>query len=163
MDQAVTRIAPAVLLLLSFTLLAACGSSGPVRRVSEPAANIQQLAVHADGSWTVSLRLDNFSSVPMRFERVDATLAIAGQAPVALHATPGIGIGPEAADVVEVRVVPHAGAKLAVADALARDARVSYHLGGSVSAAPGNDSARSYKLDRDNALSPVPGLPGVLR
>jgi len=158
----VTRIAFAAL-LLSFSLLAACSSAGPVRRVSEPAANIQQLTVHADGSWTVEVRLDNFSSIPMRFDRVDATLAIAGQTPLALHATPGIAIGPETADVVEVRVLPSAGAKLAIADALARDARVSYHLGGTVLAAAENGNPRSYELDRDNALSPVPGLTGVLR
>lgn len=163
MDHAVTRIASAALLLLSLLLLAACGSSGPVRRVSEPAANIQQLTVHADGSWTVELRLDNFSSIPMRFERVDATLAIAGQPPLALHAAPGISIGPETADVVDIRLVPSTGAKLAVADALVRDARVSYHLGGTVRATPEKGSSRSYDLDRDNALSPVPGLAGVLR
>ena len=32
-----------------------------------------------------------------------------------------------------------------------------------VTATPDRGNARSYKLDRDNALSPVPGLPGVLR
>src|SRR5690606_3602572 len=40
-------------------LLAAC-SSGPVRRVSEPSASIQQLTVRADGSWSVDLRLQNY-------------------------------------------------------------------------------------------------------
>lgn len=163
LDHDVRAIAPAVLLFLSLALLAACGSSGPVRRVSEPAANIQQLTVAADGSWTIELRLDNFSSISMRFDRIDATLAIAGQPAFGLQATPGIGIGPEAADVVEVRVLPPAGAKLAVADALARNARVAYHLGGTVTATPDRGSARTYQLDRDNALSPMPGLPGVLR
>jgi hypothetical protein len=163
MDHDVTRIASAALLLLSLSLLAACGSSGPVRRVSEPAANIQQLTVHADGSWTVEVRLDNFSSVPMRFDQLDATLAFAGQAPVPLRASPGMSIGPEAADVVDVTLVPPAGTKLAVADALLRDARLSYHLGGTVLATPEKGKQRRYDLDRDNALSPVPGLPGVLR
>lgn len=163
MDQDVKALATATLLLLSLTLLAACGSSGPVRRVSEPSANIQQLTVAADGSWTIELRLNNFSSIPMRFDRVDATLAIAGQDAFGLQATPGINIGPEAADVIEVRVMPPAGAKIAVADALARNARVSYHLGGTVTATPERGSGRRYTLDRDNALSPMPGLPGVLR
>jgi hypothetical protein len=163
MDHAVKAIASGLVLLLALTVLAACGSSGPVRRVSEPAANIQQLEVRADGSWSLELRLDNFSSVPMRFDQVDATLAIAGQPPFSLHATPGIGIGPESADVVTLTVVPPAGAKIAVADALARGARVAYHLGGSVRATPDKGSQRTWELDRDNALSPVPGLPGVLR
>ena len=42
--------------------LASCGG-GPVKRVSEPAAGIQQLSVRADGRWDVVVRLDNFSSV----------------------------------------------------------------------------------------------------
>jgi hypothetical protein len=163
MEPAVKAFASGLVLLLTLALLAACGSNGPVRRISEPAANIQQLVVRADGSWSIELRLENFSSVPMRFEQVDATLAIAGQPPFGLRASPGLDVGPESADVVTVAVVPPAGAKLAVADALARDARVAYHLGGSVRAAPEKGSARGYELDRDNALSPVPGLPGVLR
>ena len=163
MDNDVKAIVSTVLLLVSLSLLAACGSSGPVRRVSEPAANIQQLEVRADGSWSLDLRLDNFSSVSMRFDRVDATVAIAGQPAIALQATPAITIGPEAADVVAITLVPPAGAKLAIADALARGARVTYHLGGTLTATPDRGNARSYKLDRDNALSPVPGLPGVLR
>ena len=49
-------------------LLAGCGSGGPVRRISEPAASLQQVSVRADGRWDVQVRLDNFSSVPMRCE-----------------------------------------------------------------------------------------------
>ena len=64
---------------LAVAALAAC-SSGPVRRVSEPAASIQQLAVQADGSWSVSLRLQNYSSVPMRFDAVDLAVSVGGQA-----------------------------------------------------------------------------------
>ena len=55
-------------LLLALALfIAACSSAGP-RRVSEPAASIQQLTVRADGRWDVALRLNNFSSVAMRFD-----------------------------------------------------------------------------------------------
>src|SRR5690606_8819413 len=81
-------------------LLASC-ASGPVRRVSEPAARIQQLtvqadgrwdvelrlqnfssiptSVQADGRWDVELRLQNFSSIPMRFDVVELQLGVAGQ------------------------------------------------------------------------------------
>ena len=152
-----------VAFLLLPLLLAACGSSGPVRRVSDPAAGIQQLSVRADGSWSLELRLDNFSSIPMRFDAVDLAMTLEGQPPATLRASPGFTIGPESADVATLQLTPPPGAKIAIADALARGARVSYHLGGTVSAAPDKGSARSYDLDRDNALSPVPGLPGVLR
>jgi len=49
--------------LVLVAALSACGGGGPVKRVSEPAAGIQQLTVRADGSWSVDLRLDNYSSV----------------------------------------------------------------------------------------------------
>ena len=50
-----TRTLSAVL-LLGCIALAACGSSGPVRRVSEPAASIQQLT--GEGDRSVALRPD---------------------------------------------------------------------------------------------------------
>src|SRR3546814_12623186 len=62
-----------VALLITALLLGAC-STGPVRRVSEPSASIQQLSVRADGSWSLDLRLNNFSSVPMRFDAIDLAM-----------------------------------------------------------------------------------------
>lgn len=153
----------ASLLLLATALLGAC-ASGPPRRVSEPSASVQQLSVRADGSWMVDLRLDNFSNVPMRFDRVELSLAFDGQPAAALRATPGLSIGPEAADVATLQVAaPPPGARLALADALAGGHRIGYRIEGSIDAAPEGGSARTYAIKRDNALSPVPGLPGVLR
>jgi hypothetical protein len=151
------------LTLLSSLLLGACGTGGPPRRVSDPSANIQQLSVRADGSWSLDLRIDNFSSIPMRFDALDLAMTIDGQPPAALRATPGFTIGPEAADVATLQVVPPAGAKIAIADALARGRGIGYHLEGSITAAPDGSGPRTFQFKRDNALSPVPGLPGVLR
>ena len=67
------RTASAVL-AFACLVLAACGGNGPVRRISEPAASIQQLTVRADGSWSVDLRINNYSTVPMRFDA--ASLAV---------------------------------------------------------------------------------------
>lgn len=143
-------------------LLAAC-ASGPVRRVSEPSAEIQQLTVRADGRWDVALRLDNFSSIPMRFDRVTLALAVAGEPAGDIAASPGVGIGPEAADVVTLVLQPSTGAKLAVADALAARRDVPYVLTGEILATPDEGKARTFRIDRRNSLSPAPGLPGVLR
>ena len=151
-----------VALGLSLGLLAACGG-GQVRRVSDPAANIQQLTVQADGSWSVEVRIDNFSSVPMRFDRVDLKLALAGQEAASLRATPGLSIGPESADVVTVHTLPPAGARIAIADTLARGRSIHYHLQGTLVAAPEKGGTKEYEVERDNALSPVPGVTGVLR
>jgi hypothetical protein len=153
----------AMVALMLPLLIGACGSSGPVRRVSEPSANIQQLSVRADGSWSVDLRIDNFSSVPMRFDGISLAMTIAGEQAGTLQGRPALSIGPETADVATLALVPTTGAKIAIADALARGRSIDYHLQGSLVAAPENGGARTYQVKRDNALSPVPGLAGVLR
>ena len=63
------------LIVLSTLALAACGN-GIVKRVSEPAASLQQLTVRADGNWTVALRLQNYSSMPMTFDDVALALTV---------------------------------------------------------------------------------------
>ncbi len=143
-------------------LLVGC-SSGPVRRVSEPSVRIQQLSVLPDGSWTAELRLENFSSIPMRFDSLDLALQIGGHPAGALAAQPALSVGPESADVVSATLRPTVEAKLAVADALAGGRSVAYELKGSVAATPDEQRQRTFQIERSSALSPAPGLPGVLR
>lgn len=149
--------------LLAAVLLAAC-SSGPVRRVSEPAASIQQLTVDAHGNWSVDVRVQNYSSIAMRFERLSLSLQVDEVEAGTLEAGPELQVSRESADVVAVALSPSAQAKLVIADALAAGRAVSYRLEGSLSAAPSDrGSAREYDIRREGRLSPVPGLPGVLR
>jgi hypothetical protein len=143
-------------------LLAGC-ASGPVRRVSEPSARIQQLTVRADGSWSADLRIENFSSIPMRFGSLDLALTIGTHDAGRLLAQPGVSVGPESADVVTVALAPAVAAKLAVADALAAGRSVAYTLKGTLAATPDKQRQRSFEIERSSALSPAPGLPGVLR
>ncbi len=156
------RIVRSALWLGALALLAAC-SSGPVRRISPPAASIQQLTVNADGSWKVDLRLQNYSSIPMRFDSAKLALTVADQPAGELQASPAISIGPESADVVSVAFTPALAAKLAVADALAGRRTVGYTLKGTMSAVPEDAKSRSFDVDSRNTLSPMPGLQGVLR
>lgn len=151
------------LLLITAALLAAC-TSGPVRRVSEPAASIQQLTVEADGSWSVDLRLQNYSSITMRFDRVRLEMQINGEAAGTLDAVPQLQISQESADVISISLAPSSQARLLLADALASGRSVSYSLEGSASAVPTDrGSVRDYPIKREGVLSPMPGLPGVLR
>jgi hypothetical protein len=151
-----------VTMMLASLALVAC--AGPVKRVSPPAASIQQLTVHADGGWSVDVRINNFSSVPMRFDKVSLALAVAGEAAGTLQGQPALTIGPEAADVATLRLAPSPAARIAVADALASRRALAYTLKGSVDAAGGDSTrVRNYPIDRSSALSPVPGLDGVLR
>jgi hypothetical protein len=155
------RLAP-MLFALACVLLGAC-ASGPSRRVSEPSVNIQQLTVRADGSWSVDLRLNNFSNVPMRFDAIELAMTLGGTAAGTLRGRPGLSIGPESADVATVSLVPAPSARIVIADALARGAGIDYRLEGTVDAAPEKAGAHTYRIKRDNALSPVPGISGVLR
>ena len=143
-------------------LLAACGS-GPVRRISEPAASIQQLTVRADGRWDVQVRLNNFSSVPMRFTATNIQVTFDNGDAATIQAQPQIAIGPESADVFTATVSPLADGRARVATALADGSSLNYNLGGTVDAGPEDGGSRSYRIKLSSALTPVPGLPGVLR
>lgn len=152
----------AALLAMVVCMLAACGG-GSVKRISEPAASIQQLTVRADGRWDVQLRLDNFSSVPMRFTATNIEIVFDNGAAGSVQTQPQISIGPESADVVNATISPTADGRARIATALADGRSLNYTLGGSVDAAPEDGKSRTYKIKRDSALTPVPGLPGVLR
>jgi hypothetical protein len=143
-------------------LLASC-ASGPVRRVSEPSVGIQQLTVAADGGWKVEVRINNFSSVPMRFDAIELKLAVGGQDAGALSAQPALDIGPESADVASVQLKPTPMARLQVANALASGQGIAYSLSGTVRATPEDSRQRSFEVKRESSLSPVPGIPGALR
>ncbi|WP_045727233.1 LEA type 2 family protein [Xanthomonas sp. GPE 39] len=150
------------LLMMCTTLLSACGD-GMVRRVSDPAASLQQLTVNPDGSWKVELRLQNYSSIPMRYDSLRLDLGVGGEAAGTMQATPAISIGPETADVVNVAVRPSSAARLAIADALASHHSLEYTLKGSIAATPEEKKQRTFTIDTHNTLSPAPGLDGVLR
>lgn len=151
----------ASLLLLCFAL-AAC-SGGPVRRVSPPAASIQQLTVNIDGSWSVDLRLQNYSSIPMRFDSADLAITVGDQAAGSLKGAPQISIGPESADVVTLPFKPTVEARMQIADALAGRRSLGYTLKGKLQAVPDEGKSKSFDIDVRNTLNPVPGLDGVLR
>ena len=163
-QQWVMRLNAEVTATLTMCLLALAGcATGPVKRVSEPTASIQELTVGADGQWSVDLRLQNFSSVPMRFDRVALTLRTGTELAGELKASPALTVGPESVDIATVRLAPSAAARIVIADALADRRSLNYSLEGTVDAAAEDRKTRDYKIKRNSALSPVPGLPGVMR
>ena len=150
----------ACLALVATLALAACTGGGGKRQINPPRASVQELAVQDDGQWRISVRLQNFSSVPTGFAEVDADLEIGGQPAGKLRLSPGLTIGPESADVAVVTIAPQAGAKTAVAAALASGRSVRYRVSGQIDT---REPKGSYRFEYDSALSPVPGLAGVLR
>jgi hypothetical protein len=142
--------------------LSACGS-GAVKRVSEPAASIQQLTVGDDGNWNLELRLRNYSSMPMRFDTVSLEVTVGDQLAGTLSTTSAVSIGPESADVISATLQPSSGARIVVADTLAGGRSLPYQLKGNVAATPEDRKQRSFDVTARSSLSPAPGLPGVLR
>ncbi|GAB2660547.1 hypothetical protein [Arenimonas aestuarii] len=153
------RVTVAALLLAFVALLAAC-AGGPPKRVYPPQASVQELRVQDDGTWRLSLRIRNFSTVPMRFSRLRASLTVGGQDAIRFDLDPGITVGPGSAELVEQVFTPGPGARDAVTQALANRRSVAYLLSGRLASSdPGTDDAIEYP----SRLDPVPGLDGVLR
>jgi hypothetical protein len=153
------RKLPILLSLLLVSLLAAC-SSGPPKRIFPPQASVQELRVQDDGQWVASIRLQNFSTVPMRFSRLQATLNIAGQEATRIDIDPAMSIGPGSIEVLQHVFMPAAGPRAAISEAFANRRAVRYQLTGRLASSEhGTDDAFDYS----SALSPVPGLTGVLR
>ena len=130
--------------------LAGCGS-GPVKRVNPPAVSIQQLSVEAGGQWRISLRIHNFSTVPVHFNSLKATLEVAGTEVGTIDIDPDVQIIGDSADVVDARLA--VSAKLPQSD-------FAYNLKGTITS---DDPRGKFDFDRDSRLSPVPGVPNTWR
>lgn len=154
----------AIAALVAFAAALTACSTGPVRRVSEPAASIQQLTVDVQGNWSVDVRVQNYSSIAMRFDAIALELTVNGTPAGTLRASPALEVSRESADRIAIEIAPSAEAKLLLANTLAAGRGVSYRLEGTLTAAPTDrGGARDYRITRDGTLSPMPGLPGVLR
>ena len=149
----------AALVLVFVALLAAC-AGGPPKRVYPPQASVQELRVQDDGSWRLSLRIRNFSTVPMRFSRLQASFTVGGHEATRFDFDPGVAVGPGSAELVEQVFTPGPGARDAVQQAMANRRSVAYLLSGRLASSdPGTDDDIEYP----SRLDPVPGLDGVLR
>jgi hypothetical protein len=148
-----------VFVILLATALAAC-ASGPPKRVFPPQGSLQELRVDADGQWVARIRVQNFSTVPMRFSRVEATLSINGEEATRLVLSPDLTVGPGSNEIFEHRFTPTAGPKATVDQALANRRSVRYQLTGRIAS---SEPVTDHPFDYQSALDPVPGLSGVLR
>lgn len=147
------------LVLLLAAVLAGC-ASGPPKRVYPPQARVQEISVQADGQWLAIIRVQNFSTVPMRFSRLEATLTVGGAEATRLDLDPGISVGPGSIELVRHVFAPGAAAKTAVDVAFSNKRAVRYQITGRLVSA---ELKTDDDFDYQSALNPVPGLAGVLR
>ncbi|MBB5015702.1 LEA type 2 family protein [Rehaibacterium terrae] len=149
------------LLLLAFAaLLTACSSDPVKKRVWPPQASLQEVAVQDDGQWRLNLRLQNFSTVAMRYDQVDLRLEVAGIEAGRLSLRPGISVGPGSAEIVEALLTPADAAREPMDAVLRTRNGLRYRLVGRIVS---GDPRGNYDIEFASALNPVPGLDGVLR
>lgn len=141
-----------LLVCVAMVLLAAC-STGPVKRIFPPSASIQELAVQADGSWQIVLRVQNFSTVPMTFAKITSTLMVDGVDVGEIDISPDVDIVGESADVV--RGTLRSSARLAGGKGIA------YTLKGKIDVSAPN--SKSFEFEYSSRLSPVPGIANTWR
>jgi hypothetical protein len=131
-------------------LVSGCGS-GPVRRITPSQVTVQQLVADASGTWKVTLRIQNYSTITMRYASLHGTLHVAGADVGTVDLAPDLDIPANSADVIDTTL--HASAKLPAGD-------IDYRISGTIQT---SEPKTDFKFDRSSRLSPAPGLPGTWR
>ncbi len=147
------RFALATLALLVFAL-AACGSRGPKQRINPPGITMQELRFNDDGTCLLRIRIQNHSTVSMRYTslRFDQ-LRIDGRELAPLTTTPDLDVPPRTGEPFD-HAFDCAG--------LTGDANeLVYSIHGLASADQPRNSSFPFRFS--SRLLPVPGLSGVYR
>ena len=163
------RLLRCLVLLALAAGLAACG---PQRKsVFPPSLTVQQMQVLPNGTWRLTVRIQNNSYGGMDFSTINGSLQVASEMPVRLHAAFDLDIPSFAGDVVSIDVLPTpamAGALAAVA-AKGSAGSLAYAIGGTIHAQPDladhpdNKKARDFPFQHNDFLSPVPGIANTFR
>lgn len=132
------------------SLLAGCGS-GPVKRITPSQVSIQELSAEPGGTWKLTLRIQNYSTVAMTYASLHGTLYIAGADVGTIDVRTDFDIPPNAADVVDTTV--RASAALPSGD-------IDYRIEGTIAT---SEPKEEFKFNRSSRLSPAPGLQNTWR
>lgn len=149
----------AAAIVLAALLLSACGG-GPVKRVFPPELRVQELQLRPDGATTVLLRVQSFSTVPSVVQAYALRLDVAGAEAARLEGASTATVLPQAAEILTLDARLDGAAIARARQALAAGTALRYRLHGTITVEP---HGRAYPIDYSSALSPVPGLDGVLR
>ena len=163
------RLLRCLVLLALAAGLAACG---PQRKsVFPPSLTVQQMQVLPNGTWRLTVRIQNNSYGGMDFKSIDGTLQVAGGVPVRLHSAFDLDIPSFAGDVVTVDVLPTPamGKALAAVAAKGSAGSLAYAINGTIHAQPDladhpdNKNAQDFPFQHNDFLSPVPGIANTFR
>ena len=131
-------------------LLAGCGS-GPVRRITPSQVTIQELSVQPGGQWKLTLRIQNYSTVPMTYASIHGTLMVAGADVGTIDVRTDFDIPGNSADVLDTTL--HASTALPAGD-------IDYSIEGTIAT---SEPKEEFKFKRASRLSPTPGLANTWR
>ena len=93
----------------------------------------------ADGRWELQLRVQNFSTVAMRFDRIEAELLVGGDAAARIDQAIADTIPANSAEIVRIELQAAGSAAEAVRNALDNRRGVGYRLEGHLTTSePGN-------------------------
>ncbi len=147
------RFALATLALLVF-LLAACGSRGPKQRINPPTITMQELRFNDDGSCLLRIRIQNHSTVGMRYTslRFDE-LRIDGRELAPLTTTPNLDVPPRTGEPFD-----HT---FDCAGLTSNASELVYSVSGLASADQPRNTSFPFRFS--SRMLPVPGLSGVYR
>lgn len=153
------------LALAASILLAGCAqqtASGLRVRINPPGLAVEGLEVLSGrSSASVRLRLHNFSTVPMRFSRVEVQLSVSGiTPPLTLHTSPDLEIPGLSSEPVALRTELPATWARSLAQASERGTGLAYQLTGTVET---TQPSHRFSVEHEGALSPVPGIPNAFR
>lgn len=147
------RFALVTLTLLVFAL-AACGSRGPKQRINPPTVTVQELRFNDDGSCVLRLRIQNHSTVGMRYASLRFhQLEIDGRNLAPLTATPSLDVPPRTGEPFD-----H---PFDCGDLQANANELVYRIDGTATADQPRQSSHPFHFR--SRLLPVPGLTGVYR
>ena len=139
-------------------LVTACG--GPVKRVFPPQVSLQEIMLQADGQLSVKFRIQNYSTVPTSYSRINGSLKFGDIEATALNFNPDVNVGPGSNEIVQQNFRLNASAKNAISAAIKNRSRLAYKLSGEINS---SEPRGTYEIKYESALNPVPGLTGTLR
>jgi hypothetical protein len=142
---------------LALNFLYGCGaaqtSSGLIARVNPPSMAIQHLKINTPTSASLTLRLQNFSTVPMIFEKTDFQLSLINES-LSLDTSLSLEVPGLSSETTEISIPINEQLSQKILSAYKKNHSVDYTITGHIET---SSPSGKFKLEYESALSPIPG------